>query len=51
MQIALSRDDESMKNKVERKTQNEKIIKTNMDIYGTKHMKKKLLESGRNSVM
>ena len=38
-----------MKKKVKIKTQNEKIIET--EIYSTKHMKKQLLELGRNSVM
>ena len=35
------------------KTQNEEIVETNRDIgiYGTKHMKKQLLELGTNSAM
>ena len=46
----MPRFEKRMKNKVKIKTQNEKIVETDMDIY-TKHMRKQLLESGRNNVM
>ena len=37
-----------MKMKVKIKTQNDKIVETQLGIYGTKYMKK-LSESGKNS--
>ena len=46
----MPRFEKRMKNKVKIKTQNEKIVETDMDIY-TKHIRKQLLESGRNNVM
>ena len=40
-----------MKKKVKIKTQNERIVETDIGIYGTKHMKTQLLVSGRNNAM
>ena len=42
--------DKRRKKKVKVKTQNEKIVETDRDICGTKHIKIQL-ESGRNSAM
>ena len=43
----MSRDEKSMKKKVKIKTQNAKILETEM-IYGFKYMKNQSLESGRD---
>ena len=47
----MSRGENRMKKKVKIKTQNERIVEIDIGIYGTKHMKKQLLVSGRNSAM
>ena len=39
----------SKKKKVKIRTQNEKIVEADLAVYGTKNIKKHLLESGRNS--
>ena len=44
----MSRGEKRRKKKVKIKSQNEKIVEADI---GTKHMKKQLLESGRNSAM
>ena len=43
--------DKSNKDMVKIKTQNDKIVETEIWVYGIIHLKKQLLESGRNSAM